>query len=74
MTDPDVSHRVARNFWFAVERMRRWRSNPPEPPAWRPTDPADLPDDGSTSSGSGVPRRPAPSSGSAVQEVDEPKN
>ena len=72
--DPEIARRLARNLWFAVQRMTRRRLQPPESPAWRPTDPDDLPDDGSSPFGSGVPLRPAPSSGSAVGEVDEPRN
>jgi hypothetical protein len=57
--------KAAVDLWFALQRMGRHEGPPPtlpEPPS----------DDGDDSSGSGVPRRPAPSAGSASAAAAEP--
>lgn len=56
--------KAAIDFWFAVQRMARGRTDPPTSAAdYYP--PPQLGDDDEGSAGSGVPRRPIPSSGSA---------
>ena len=65
--DPEVARRTARDLWFAIQRMARRKIDPPEQP--RPIDPDDLPDDDGEAPGSGVPRRPAPTTGSAAVEL-----
>lgn len=70
-TKREQERRAAVGFWFAVQRMLRRKTEPP----WRPT-PEDYPpgdrDTGDGPLGSGVPRRPPDSSGSAAAAADEP--
>jgi hypothetical protein len=60
--------RAAVNLWFAVERMKRGNPEGTLPPPL-----PDVPDDdrGDDLSGSGVPRRPAPTGGAAAAAAPE---
>lgn len=63
--------RLATDFWFAVQRMARRGEAPPNDLVdYYPPDDQGL--DGSSSSR--VPRRPAPSAGSASLAVEEPED
>jgi hypothetical protein len=65
LSGKERDRRVAVTFWFAVQRMLRRKT---EPPWVRTPDvyPPDDPDSGDDPMGSGVPRRPPDSSGSAA--------
>jgi hypothetical protein len=61
--------KAAVDLWFAVQRMGRRGQGPPPPV---PDSPYDDPRDGDDFSQSGVPRRPAPSSGTTSAAESEP--
>jgi hypothetical protein len=63
--------RAAVTLWFAVQRMLRRKTEPPGPSALD-TPPPGGPDIDDGTSGSGVPRRPRDSSGSAAAAVEPP--
>jgi hypothetical protein len=65
--------KAATDLWFAVERMGRRRRGPLEfePDEDRLSPPPHDDDLGGGASQAGVPRRPAPSAGSAAASVDE---
>src|SRR5512132_3095881 len=71
--EPESSslRKAVMGFWFAVQRLARRGDDPTAAEAHPPRD--DRPDDDDDRlSGSGMPRRPAPSSGSASAAVPEP--
>ena len=61
--------KAAVDLWFAVQRMGRRGQGPPPP---LPEPPYDDPSDDDDFSRSGLPRRPAPTSGTASAAVSEP--
>lgn len=71
-TRREREERVALTLWFAVQRMLRRKSEPPGPSAAEAYPPGGPEADDGTS-GSGVPRRPHDSSGSAAAAVEPPE-
>lgn len=69
--EPRKLQRAAVDFWFAVQRMTRRHEEPPPPYSEPPSH--DDGSDGDDGSGSGVPRRPVPSAGSASVATTEPR-
>ena len=66
----DRQRHIVVEFWFAIQRMVRRRSEGTEHTVYFPEPPAD--DLGDSGMGSGVPRRPPDSSGSASVATIEP--